>query len=119
VPGHHGFKNLWEEICIVIRSDHPLKDSYESHLKEHLNDLVMALPAIDQQTLWLMTYPGTDYAMSPEWLPDLPPTSLSPSRDPKDWPVNTREIAAEIFHDQVLDECVNYENARIRAYEGR
>lgn len=128
--GNAGLKNLWEEICIAIRNDHPMKSLYEAHLQNHLNDLVMALPAIDQQTLWLVTYPGTEYATSPEWphamelvqknLPlDTKPNLPWPSITPSDWPWDTRRIAIEIINDSVLEECFNYENAQIRAYEGR
>ena len=117
--GDGGLKNLWEEICIAIRIDHPMRNLYESHLEDHLNALVMALPAIDQQTLWLMTYQGTEYATSPEWIPGEQPSLPGPSLKPSEWPVDTRKVATEIINDDVLYECVNYDNARIRTYEGR
>ena len=115
-----GLKNLWEEICIAIRIEHPMRSLYESHLQDHLNALVKALPAIDQQTLWLTTYQGTEYATSPEWIPgNEKPAPPWPSLKPSEWPLDTRKIAVEIINDDVLYERVNYDNARIRAYEGR
>jgi len=44
---------------------------------------------------------------------------FTPSLKPSEWPLDTRKIAIEIINDDVLYECVNYDNARIRTYEGR
>lgn len=117
--GGSGLKNLWEEICIAIRTDHPMRGLYESHLQDHLNTLIMALPAFDQQTLWLMSYQGTEYATLPEWIPGEQPDRPWPSLKPSEWPLDTRKVAVEIVHEDVLYECFNYDNARIRAFEGR
>jgi hypothetical protein len=97
-----------------------MRDLYESHLEDHLNALVSALPALDQQTLWLTTCQGTAYATSPEWIPgEKQPTLPWPSIKPCEWPLDTRKIAIEILNEDVLYECFNYDNVRIRAYEGR
>lgn len=118
--GDAGLKNLWEEICIAIRTDHPMRDLYESHLETHLTALVLALPVLDQQTLWLTTYEGTKYANSPDWTPgEEHSTTPWPSLKPSEWPLDIRKVAIEIINDDVLYECVNYDNKRIRAYEGR
>lgn len=115
-----GLRNLWEEICIAIRRELPMYDLYVSHLEDTLDALIVALPAIDQQTVWLTTYHGVEYATSLTWLPsEETQTPGSPSLKPSDWPLNPSKIATEIIHDEVLYECFNYENARIRAYEGR
>lgn len=117
--GSAGLKNLWEEICIAMRDDHPLKDRYEDHLKNHLEGLIQALPALDQQTLWLLARTGDEFLIDADDLkwPDQVPRweTLQPS----DWPLDTRRLAIDIIHDDVLYECYNYDNARIRAYEGR
>ena len=118
--GDPGLNNLWDEICIAIRTEHPMRDLYESLLADKLNALVMALPALDQQTVWLTTYHGAEYATSLTWLPsEETQTAARPSRKPSDWPLNTRKMTLEMIQDEVLYECFNYENARIRACEGR
>lgn len=114
-----GLKNLWEEICIAIRTDHPMRNHYEFQMEDHLNALITALPAIELQTLWLTTYRGIEYATSPEWIPGEQPDPPWPSLKPCEWPLDTRKIAIEIISDDMLYKCVNYDNARIRAYEGR
>lgn len=117
--GDTGLKNLWEEICIAIRTEHLLKDVYLSHLENHLNALIEELPALDQRTLWLMTYQGTEYATTPEKILGEEPDKPCPSLKPSEWPVHTRKVAVEIINEDILHECFNYDNARIRAYEGR
>lgn len=117
--GDAGLKNPWEEICIAIRNDHPMRDLYESHLEDHLDALVLALPAMDQQTLWLLTDQGTEYATSPAWIPGERHAPPAPSLKPSEWPLETRKVATEIINNDVLYECANYNNARIRAYEER
>ncbi|MDY7580091.1 hypothetical protein RGU70_17415 [Herbaspirillum sp. RTI4] len=124
-----GINNLWEEICVSMRMDSWLEEAYLDHLEGHLTALVDALPLGNKQMLWLMTYDGVTYATSPEWsvgytsqenVIDMeePPDKPWPSIKPKDWPINSRRIAREIIQDNVLYECFNYDNHRIRACTG-
>lgn len=57
-----GLRNLWEENCAARCQDSCWSEFYDDHLKDQRKDqmilLVNALPAIERQILWLMTYHG-------------------------------------------------------------
>jgi hypothetical protein len=105
--GSDELQNLWEEICVGVRSDHPLVDAYCRHLEQHLMPLVCALPVLEQQLLWAHMHDDVDD-------PTVYPSSL-----PEDWPLDLPGITRYILNEHVMYQCWNYENARIRAAEGR
>ena len=120
-----GLKNLWDEICVAFQTDSYWTESYTDHLVIYMNRLVSSLPQRDIQMLWLMSYEGFEYATSPQW-PDpyqqiedgvaigSPPSEPWPSINPEDWPINTERLAKRLVDTFVLEECMNYENARIK-----
>lgn len=123
--GDRGLKNLWDEICVAFQTDSDLIDWYADHLHKTMSKLVSCLPKSDVQMLWLMSYEGCEYATSPSW-PDpyqqlqdgvsigTPPPMPWPSLSPDDWPIDINCLAQRLVSTFVIDECMNYENARIR-----
>lgn len=125
-----GLKNRWEEICVSVREDSVWSSIYEEDMEVTMQALIEALPSIEQQTIWLMTYDGVCYATSPEW---YPPEIISESdfsfdeksekpltaRDAKNWPINNRHIARQVLEEYVQPACWNYENARTRKAEAQ
>ena len=105
--GPENLRNLWEEICLAMRSDHPMRGAYQGHMTDHLTRMVVALPPLEQQILWLMV---NDEVNDPQ---------AYPSARPDQWPLDARRIAGHVFAEDVMYECINYDNARIRACEGR
>lgn len=105
--GPDNLRNLWEEICLAMRSDHPMSEVYRQHMLERLTPMVAALPALEQQILWLLVNDEEDEAQA------------YPSRRPEQWPIDVSRIARYVCAEDVMYECVNYDNARIRACEGR
>ncbi len=105
--GSDGLRNLWEEICLAIRSGHPMSEMCQDHMLSHLTSLVKELPPLQQQTLWV--------AMND----DPEDERAYPSNKPASWPVDEKTIARFVLAEDVLYECANYDNARIRAHEGR
>ena len=120
-----GLKNLWDEICVAFQTDSDLTEWYSDHLVNSMDRLICCLPQRDIQMLWLMSYEGIEYATSPSW-PDpyqqlqdgvsigTPPSEPWPSSNPEDWPINTNRLAERLVNSFVLQECMNYENARIK-----
>ena len=122
-------KNLWEEICVSLREDSVYSPLYEEHLENRMTTLVDALPPIERQILWLMSYDGVGYATTPDPTytkmlleNNLPFDTFSdkpkPSTNPQNWPIDSSRLAREIIQDYVKYECGNYQNARIRACTG-
>ena len=105
--GPESLRNLWEEICLAMRSDHPMAEMYRQHMVDRLASLVAALPPLEQQILWL--------AVNDE---DEQPQAY-PSKRPEQWPIDASRIARYVCEQDVMYECFNYDNARIRACEGR
>lgn len=105
--GQEGLKSLWEEICVAIRSDHPMTERYQDHLVSRMTILIDALPMTQQFMLWVMVHD------------EAPDDAAFPSRNPEQWPIDTQKIARRVVASHVMDECMNYDNARIRAAEGR
>lgn len=123
-----GLKSMWEEICVSLREDSVWSSIYEENLELTMQALIEALPSIELQTIWLMTYDGVGYATSPEWYaPEMPAESgfsfdeksekPLTAKDAKHWPINKRHIAREVLHEYVQPACWSYENARIRKAE--
>jgi hypothetical protein len=90
-----------------MRTDHPMADAYRDYLEQHLMPLVTALASSQQQVLWTVMHGDIDDA------------SVYPSRWPDEWPIDVRRIARYVLNEHVMYQCWNYENARIRAAEGR
>lgn len=105
--GAEGLNSLWDEICLAVRSDHPMTETYRGHLIKHLTALIEALPAIQRQMLWVAVHD------------EAPDTTAFPDRCPDKWPLIPSLIARRVVASHVMFECANYENARIRAAEGR
>ena len=104
--GQDGLKNLWEEICLAIRSDHSMTEGYQNHLVERLTTLIDAVPLTQRFMLWVMVHD------------EAPDDAAFPSRNPEQWPIDTRKMARRIVASHVMDQCMNYQNTRIRAAEG-
>jgi hypothetical protein len=105
--GPDNLRNLWEEICLAMRSDHPMCEAYRQRMLDHLAPMVAALPMVEQQVLWLMVNDEEDSELA------------FPSKHPERWPIDTGRIARHVCAVDVMYECANYDNARIRACEGR
>lgn len=105
--GPDNLRNLWEEICLAMRSDHPMSEMYRQHMLDRLTPMVAALPALEQQILWLLVNDEEDEAQA------------YPSRRPEQWPIDAARIARYVCAEDVMYACVNYDNAHIRGCEGR
>jgi hypothetical protein len=94
-----GASNCWEELCIALQTDQSASlELRRDILIQDLTRLAASLPEKVRRALWLSTYAGGT------WL------ERSPVGEP---PVNAREIAKHV-EQEVLDEAMNYQNARIR-----
>lgn len=124
IESGNGLKNLWEEACVHIRSESSLSDLYRDELLKTLSLKVGMLEFHELSALWLQTYDGECYAEGPRSWSEEPGVistgdaakETSPSKNITDWPVDRKAVARRIVDDELMYECWNYQNSRIRAF---
>jgi hypothetical protein len=101
---HRGMPNLWEEMCVQVREEHPLTEMYLDHARKRLDPLVRALSSRERFALWLGSYDSEGVRDSDEAVS----LTLALARaDPDD-------LTRRFVHEEVTPLLWNYETKRIR-----
>jgi hypothetical protein len=99
-----GARNLWDEICVQIRTESDLTDMYVLEMEKHLRPILTSLPEIDRVAIWLCA--GENYRFE-----DYDETG---DFDAASAAITEHTLVGHILSAHVMGEAWNYENAAIR-----
>lgn len=103
-----GARNLWDEICVQTRSEHPFAEAYCDEIIRHLVALVAGLADPERAGIWLQTYAAEALVHDDE----------SHGLNAILAAVNDNDIARYLLDEHLTYEMWNYTNAWIRDATG-
>ena len=104
-----GAKNLWDEICVQIRSEHPLTESYQDHVRKRLSALMPALRSAERLALWFDSYPAECFQADEDRVSIDQAIASAAEED---------QLIDHVMSAHVMPVICNYQNKRIREITG-